>query len=367
MKLRNILTLVVALFIFSCDNELSINSEWKDITVVYGLLDPTLDTNFIRIERGYLGSEPARNSYEKPDSLYYDENEITVTLNWYNIDDNNNRGELVSSRELKPDYTIRSLNDDGPFTTEGYRVYPVISPDIPVSNEFEYELIVDKANGSPQVTATTRVLETFEINIPRDLVDGINFRGTLGWENSEGRIFLYQPRYYFYYKEFNLTTKESEIKEILYKYQDVPRKNTDIDFELALGTDAFYSYIANRIDTDPDVLRFFESMRFEVWAADENLTTYMNLKKPSSGINQNRPDFTNVENGAGIFASRLKVSIEGAKLDDRGTPSFLDNLYQKQSICAKRFAFIEAATADTCICDDLPGTGGNGRQCPYDN
>ncbi|HBF18719.1 MAG TPA: hypothetical protein DDW81_01405 [Cryomorphaceae bacterium] len=368
MNLRSIFGIVATLFILACDNELSINAEWQDITVVYGILDPTQDTNFIRIERGYLGSEPARNSYDKPDSLYYDENEITVTLYWYEIN-NGNRGNLVDSSELRPDYNIRNLNSDGPFTTEAYRIYPIISPDIPVSSQYEYELIIDKNDGGPQVTASTRVLEGFDLRRPARLGGIYEYQGLLSWDNESKNknIYLYQPRFYFYYKEYNLDTKESEMKEIMYRFQNVERKGGITDYEVKFSdNNAFYAALAGRIETDSSVLRFFDHMRFEIWGADENLTTYMNLKAPSNSINQNRPEFTNIVNGTGIFASRIKLVLDDVLLQDAGSPSYEDGLYLRQVLCEKRFARTQKGVGDTCICDDIPNAGINELKCPYD-
>ncbi|MGB0178400.1 MAG: hypothetical protein ACPF9D_14635, partial [Owenweeksia sp.] len=336
-------------------NELSINADWQDITVVYGILDPSTDTNIIRIERGYLGSEPARNSYDKPDSLYYDEDEIVVTLTWYSITSGGNRGAEVGKRILDADYNIRSLNDNGPFTTEGYRVYPVISPDIPISSDYEYELIIDKTDGGPQVKASTRILESFEYRRPITNINGREFRGTLSWKNTERDIRLYQPRYYFYYDEYDLTTKQKTRKEIMFRYDDVEQRpsNPPTDFEISFTDDnhIFYSNIAGNVEPDPNVLRFFHHMRFEVWGADENLTTYLNLKRPSNSINQNRPEFTNIENGAGIFASRIKVVLDDVTLaDDGATISVEEGLYIKEIMCDKRFAYIPPGSGDTCIC-----------------
>ncbi len=362
MRLKNTIALLSLLFLLACDNELDINTDWKDVAVVYGLLDATADTNFIRIERGYLGSEPARNSYDKPDSLYY--KELTAVLNRYRIGDNNERGSLAESYNLIQDFTSRQLNDNGPFTTEGYRLYRVPESAI-ITDGFEYELVVSKPSG-PDVTASSRVLDTLRIIRPPDLISGREFNGLLEWTSLDGRIFLFQPYYYFYYKEYNLDTKESVIKEIVYQYPDVPRKSSG-NYEIKFANQAaFFSYIANRIETKPNVLRFFDHMRFEVWGADENLTTYMNLKAPASTFNQNRPDFTNVENGVGIFASRFKVSLDNVTLSDAGSFSYRDYLNQSQIMCAKRFAFVDVSTGDTCVCNDLPGPS-NGRTCPYDN
>lgn len=359
MILRILSVLIVVFSLFSCDNTLKINAEWRDITVLYGILDPTADTNFIRIERSYLGDEPARNSFDEPDSLYYDE--IVVSLNWYQIN-NNQRGELAGSVELNADFNIRDLNDNGPFTTEGYRIYPIPQA-VPINSNFEYEVIVEKPGDGPTVSASTRVLDSFDIERPVTFITPIEYNQLLRWENSEKGIALYQAYYYFYYDEYNLNTKETVTKVIKYAYGDEPQNTAKEDIERITSPAVFYDYIAARIEDDPNVLRFFKKLKFEVWGANEDLVTYMNLNKPSNSINQNRPEFSNVENGTGIFASRVRVTLDDVQLSDNGTPSFESHLYNRSSICSKRFAYINPA-ADTCICNPTPGTG-NVLLCPY--
>jgi len=38
----------------------------------------------------------------------------------------------------------------------------------------------------------------------------------------------------------------------------------------------------------------------------EDLETYINVNKPITGIVQERPQFTNINNGIGLFSSRFK-------------------------------------------------------------
>ena len=80
------LFVICFLFIFlACDNELYINDEWKDIPVVYGVLnsgtkedldgDGNAEINqdhFIRVQKSFLGSESAYSYADIHDSIYYD-------------------------------------------------------------------------------------------------------------------------------------------------------------------------------------------------------------------------------------------------------------------------------------------------------
>ena len=44
------------LFMFNaCNTDVDLYSDYKDITVVYGLLDPGKDTNYVKINKAFLG------------------------------------------------------------------------------------------------------------------------------------------------------------------------------------------------------------------------------------------------------------------------------------------------------------------------
>ncbi len=118
--MKKILSLSIALFAFlivmsSCDNDFSISDDWEDVTVIYSLLDPVADTNWVRIERGYLGNAAASQSYGIPDSLYYDS--LMVYMLAFNPD-----GNQVDSLYLVRDNSSRD-RQPGVFTTNDYRLY----------------------------------------------------------------------------------------------------------------------------------------------------------------------------------------------------------------------------------------------------
>ena len=55
-----ILTLIVGLF-SSCETDFELNAPYKTIPVVYGLLDQSLDTQFVKINKSYLANENNAN------------------------------------------------------------------------------------------------------------------------------------------------------------------------------------------------------------------------------------------------------------------------------------------------------------------
>ena len=52
------LTLLMGIFV-SCSTKVDLYADYKDIPVIYGLLDATQDTNYIKVVRAFSGSDEA--------------------------------------------------------------------------------------------------------------------------------------------------------------------------------------------------------------------------------------------------------------------------------------------------------------------
>ena len=53
-------------------------------------------------------------------------------------------------------------------------------------------------------------------------------------------------------------------------------------------------------------------MDVEIWAAADDYATYINVSQPSQGIVQEKPLFTNIDGGIGLFFSRAVRIQENA-------------------------------------------------------
>lgn len=73
-------TAIFLLFIAACNNDLDITDDWKETPVVYSLLNPSSSTNYIRLQRAYLGEGNAYLMGQNSDSLYFDTNLVSVRV-----------------------------------------------------------------------------------------------------------------------------------------------------------------------------------------------------------------------------------------------------------------------------------------------
>lgn len=339
MKMKKIflaVTFIVLTFI-GCNNELEINAPWKDVTVVYGLLDQKSDSNWVRIHRGYLGNEGVYGGNQDEDSIYY-------------------KNLIVTLRELKPngdsvEYLLQKAVpspglDSGFFTTEGYHSYLF---DQPLATQNAYKLVIDKPDGDgPRATATTPIVSDF--NITKPTKNGSLTFGKSGqnfiWDQAKNGI-LYQGYLRFYYVEMNAINKSDSVR----KYVDykLPNKlGTNLDgnnsITVNVGYETFYRYLTNAIGVNPDVVRFFRYIDIFVFAAADDYNTYLQVNQPAQGIVQDKPLFTNINNGIGIFSSRTSTEQLNKELSSISIDSLVRGLYT----CELMFG--NPSAGDTCYC-----------------
>jgi len=65
----------------ACDNELNVIEDRKDIPVVYGFLTASDTAQYIRLEKAFVDPTTSALDLAKiPDSLYYDDELVTVEI-----------------------------------------------------------------------------------------------------------------------------------------------------------------------------------------------------------------------------------------------------------------------------------------------
>ena len=68
------------------------------------------------------------------------------------------------------------------------------------------------------------------------------------------------------------------------------------------------------------VSRLVNRVEFLFSVAGDELNTYMEVNEPSSGIVQDKPDYTNIENGIGLFSCRFVRTTETPQVKMRLSP-----------------------------------------------
>lgn len=331
--------LACGLFLISCDNTLDITAPYNPTTVIYSLLDPTADTNFVRVQRGFLTADNPQQHVDNPDSLYYDSAAIDVYLREYDLQ------ETQVLKEIPLRYYEDRTLDSGTFTGQGHHLYRV-PDDVELERNKIYEVAVVRPDGS-EASGRTGIVGSIDIRQPPDPQSIRFFTGRIEFEVSQGSASLraYQINLILRYREYNLVTRDSLYKNTRIELPLLTTEQTSVEllfdrFDLARA-------VGNRLQPKENVIRFFEELTLEVYGGADKLATYLQINQPSQSINQNRPNFDQITNGTGLVSSRLLRIRPDIKLEQR----VFQTLQVSPETCGLRFVEVQRGR-DTCFCVD---------------
>jgi hypothetical protein len=312
--MRKIWLIIAALNLFysSCSTDIDINADWKETTIVYGLLDPTNQVHYIRIHKAFL--DPERSAFEIAkikDSLYYDNLSVEIR---------EQKGSTLI-RTFQCERIDTTLLNDGIFASPDLVLYR-FTTGARLDSSSTYQLIVTTP-GNNVVKSTLEPIGA-ATSLPFGLPPGgpppPGFRG-INWSSQAANINLRSPRnarmweltVRIFYDEWNrFTTTPGDTPSIQLKYVDwraqtnqvIRSVNTNENFQIRLTGRNMFSFMNATIPVDNNVNRRMRGTLFIFDFADDNLNTFLQVNRPSSSLVDIRPTFTNVENGLGIFASR---------------------------------------------------------------
>lgn len=296
------LAFIVLGLIMACDNEVDLNAEYEDATVVYGLIDAFEDTHFVKVNRAFL--EDGSNAIElakDAERFFYDSLQVSMIE--------------ASGADTFSLFPIAKPKEPGVFSTEKNIVYYT---DATLQPNREYQLKVVQANGK-QTTAKTKTLDS--VDVVRPGLDRnfdrrpISFVSILGGGRSfqdyefivrlTSNIAEVQLKLYFLYDEEvngNLIPRRVEVPIGGVRNTELANANASLNF----NGEFFYQTLKKEIPANNNrkEVSLNRNLLLEVVAIDVTYDQYTSVYGPLDGLAQVRPEFTNVNNGIGLFASR---------------------------------------------------------------
>jgi hypothetical protein len=309
------LLIVLTAFIFSCNNELDVNDDWKEVPVVYGLLDPQDAEHIVKITKAFLGEGNALLMAMIPDSSYYGDElvaeliEVTPGGNW-------NRVWLLDTFWV-------DNKQPGVFFGGDQMLYKVKAN---LLMDHTYRLSLRNTRTGLQASAVTSLVEPIEITRPRGGQRFFSFTSiaeTQAEFNTSANGRVYQLVIRFHYREVVKNTTDT-----LHRWIDWEFANKKANY--LAGTEkiiysfpgsGFYGNIQARIKPVPDIVRVPGDVEFIAFAGGDELSTYIDITSPITSIVQERPQYSNISNGIGIFSSRTS-----AHRSCQLTPASVDSL-----------------------------------------
>ncbi|MCB0402136.1 MAG: hypothetical protein KDD41_08635 [Flavobacteriales bacterium] len=295
----------------SCETDVDLNADYQDITIVYGLIDPNDTVHYLKINKAFLGETNVNaNDLAAIESNFnYAADELDVTVEEYN-----KQNDLVTTHT-----TIRTVNeipkDPGIFDNSTNVLYKFITTSINRDNTFKLKIYNAKEN--KEIEAETKIVKKASVDDPSPTAkwrfwassEAVDEHVVVSTKPDMGRV---QCIVQFNYIEHYTTAsgKPSVEKTVEMNLGEI-KTTTSLggeSMEWILKGETFFDNIVSGVPSPSSIADFSHreldniSMQFNV--AGTELSTYMEVEAPSTSVNQDKPNYTNLSNAIGIFSSR---------------------------------------------------------------
>ena len=305
MKKLTFLFLLSSILFSSCETDFNVNADWREVTVVYGLLDQNKDKQYVRINKAFLGNENAYVMASVTDSINYNPNNLEVK-----IEKLSSSGNVLETKILTDTIMFK---EDGLFSLDENIIY-VFDTDNFLNEEKEYKLTITNLVSGNIISCQTKLIHDLSLmsafNNPAYKMGFYSQTGnfsntTIEWTHSKNAA-IYQMTLFVNFTEYGLDTIVKTVQKVypIIEYDGNPNMSQQITGE------EFFNLLAYSIPSNTTVNRRINNLDilFSVGTAD--LNTYINLNEPPTGIVQERDLFTNIYGGIGLFTARYNKMQE---------------------------------------------------------
>jgi hypothetical protein len=327
MKKKYLILSVFAIVFTACETDFDVNATWEEMTVVYGLLDAGdgQEVQQIKISKAFLGEMDALQMAQYADSINFDPNDLDV-----NVVRIRNNG-ITDTVSLVAVPTFR----DGDLFYDTIMIYKFSTDSLPLKSDSEYELIIENKISGNVVTSRTEIISGFKFDMTNAYQFGfvsvftegvpsatVFSSSSIKWENSNDNGKIYQIDLLINYTEGPTGDPCPEIKQLVFS-QDLVSDNDEI---LTIEGEDFFNFLSINLTKDDTKTRTFIDIDVVMTVGSEDLETYINVNKPITGIVQERPQFTNINNGIGLFSSRFTKIKNNLQLVSPASTDYLKSV-----------------------------------------
>lgn len=340
-RLKRILlsSILAGTLLFSaCSTDLDVIGDYKETMVVYGLLDQAQPIQYIKINKAFLGEGDALLYAQIKDSVQF-VNALTVEIKRIKNGVQMGATILLTPTNMPKDaglfYSADQTNAIYSFPTPATTAANALKPDS------EYELTITNGETGNVVKGKTSLITditgfTSPVSPPGTDFQFVVFGAGGGnapfnivW-NSAQNARLYQVILRLNYVDSTASGKDT--LSVSYTLPEIRMDDVDFSVEVTQATKGrdFYKHIGSTLTDYPGLIQR-EAINVDLLlvAGSSDLSTFIDVNKPSTGIIQERPEFTNITNGLGLFSSRLNRAPVTRDLDPTSWDSIACGQYTK--------------------------------------
>lgn len=319
---------------WGCSTDIDLNAPYDRTPVVFGLLDAAQDTQWVRINRTWLGDGNQFDAALIADSSEYPAASLSVSIQ-------ERMGNVAGTEWTLRDTVIENKSDEGIFYAPAHQMWYFV-PEGGLDTDAEYDLTIAIEEEEEEVSSTTNMIAEQIGNITQPPPGVNNFKLgfaspgfvttypdiTFKWSSTAGAsryditVFIHViERIWNDLEHTDLLEERERVVE-----WNIGTLNTDDDeggevLQKEVSGSRFYSTLATQLEADPYITRILgvwdedvqiaRAVDFELTIANEELSTYLEVNAPVTGVIQERPEYTNINGGLGLFAARATQGVYG--------------------------------------------------------
>ena len=325
-KLLLFVFLLASIAVFNaCTTDIDIYADHKDVAIVYAMLNPKADTNYVKITRAFCGTNDNPIN-AKEVALIADSSNYPGKLDAHLIELESVHGDFYepTGRVITLDTITLHDKEAGTFYSPDQTFYYTTERfntgrD---GNKYKYRLVVVKPDGD-SLTAQTGMVGNEEFAI---MTGGVGFQVATTNNvreimfRADGFASLYEVSIQFNYREqkngqgiVKKNVNHTFGTRPLNEFHKIEGSNNSYSIEYSANW--LFNALAYAIGGDtivdpnhPNVVRYMDDFIISISAAGDELTNYYyatqaQIESPLSLVTT----YTNIDGGYGLFSSRTKI------------------------------------------------------------
>ena len=327
--LKTTILLVLTVFTASCKHEVDLFADYREVPIIYGLLDATADTNFVKITHIFYPNGDINQAALNPATSNYP-GRLDVRLTEYR------NGE--PTREIILDTITIHNKQTGTFYAPAQKLY------------YTTEALNLNTSGDKYSYELSVALPDSTIHAKADIVGNRNFKVKSLAVNFTKEYF-HTVRPIYFYPAIKGEYYQSELSFTFYERLTPDSDSVPRTFSWKTGENDDY-YLSNHMEEDAYVLKYRPAafwmalqeylgddtlkegvvrligdypVEITISACGKNLKQYMYFNS-STSIAPGDPDFSLIDGGYGVFSSRMSVRRK-VRLAGETVPELVENKY----------------------------------------
>lgn len=323
LMLNRLILLFLSVVTISCSTDFQLTTGGKEMPVIYGILSVDDDEHYIRVEQLFVDEEIAPGDLAMDSSqVFYDNVSVELVKG-----DQRFMLDRVDAAELG------MPRDSGIFLSEPNYLFHIADSELNLQSEDVVSIFVRLPDDSLEASAVAPIVGESVLTNPSpnnpDIKLPFQPRASLSvrWDGDEDAAF-----YDLYVTVFIREIKNQNIEQVVLEWPVVTAWETE---RYTIEGSSFFNYLRTSLEADPTVTRRLDSLHMRIDAGGEALQRFVEINNLNTGITSSQviPNYTNVENGLGLFSSKSSVTYKGYQL----SPAAVDSLVNSPIVEALNF------------------------------